>query len=283
METTTSGEIGTRAGEMGRSSGAGASRSGARTAAARERPGLRRLRRPRLTGRANVGDAERWLSVLGGGALAVWGMRRRGAGGTLAALAGTMLVERGVTGHCPVYDSLGVDTAHRGGELVQQHGPNAVLDASRSTRVEHAVTIDRPREELYRYWRNLENLPHVMRHLESVRVIDDRRSHWVARAPAGRTVEWDAEIHNEVPGEIIAWKSMEGASVPNAGSVLFRDAPDGRGTEVRVVLEYVPPAGRLGAAAARLFNEEPDTQVREDLETFRRMMEGPRTGTGDRG
>ncbi|HEX5580481.1 MAG TPA: SRPBCC family protein [Gemmatimonadaceae bacterium] len=276
METTDTGEIGTPAGDAGVAGGGRTSRATAapaREGATRNRPRLRRRRRPRLRGARNVGDAERWLSVLGGGALAVWGMRRRGASGTLAALAGTMLVERGVTGHCPVYDSLGVDTAGAGHELVRQHGPNAVLDASRSVRVEHAVTVDRPREELYRYWRDLENLPRVMRHLESVQIIDDRHSHWVARAPGGRTVEWDAEIHNEVPGEIIAWKSLEGASVPNAGSVHFADAPGGGGTEVRVILEYIPPAGRLGAAAARLLDEEPDTQVREDLERFKQEME----------
>ena len=279
METTTTGDIGTPTGSAGmppRASGEPGTES-----ATRDRPRLKRLRRPHLRGERNVGNAERWLSALGGGALVIWGMRRKGATGTLAGLAGTMLVERGVTGHCPVYDSLGVDTAK--GDLVQQHGPNAVLDGSRAVRVEHTVTIGRPREELYRYWRNLENLPRILRHVESVRVIDERRSHWVARGPAGRTVEWDAEIHNEVPGEIIAWKSLEGASVPNAGSVHFDEAPGGRGTEVRVILEYAPPAGRLGAAAAaRLFEERPETQVREALERFKQVMEGLPSGLGYR-
>ncbi len=292
METTTTGDTGARAGEVGRPSNAASPGEGG---AAREGAGPERTsrsgREPRRRGRSdrsvhrdrqNVGNAERWLSALGGGALAVWGLRRKGATGTLAALAGTMLIERGMTGHCMVYDSIGASTADDRDSLVQQHGPNAVLDASRSVRVEHSVTVDRPREELYRYWRNLENLPRVMRNLKAVQVIDERRSHWVARAPAGRTVEWDAEIHNEVPGEIIAWKSLQGASVPNAGSVHFGAAPDGRGTEIRVVLEYAPPAGRLGAAAVRLFDEDPDTQVREDLERFRTVMEGLPTGLGYR-
>lgn len=242
------------------------------------RSGGPRLRRPHLRGRTNVADAERALSVLGGGALALWGLRERGLGGTLAALAGAVLVQRGVTGHCPLFESLGMDTAGRGdGGLVQQHGRAAVLDASRAIKVERTVTIDRPREELYRYWRQLENLPRIMRHLESVRVLDARRSHWVARAPAGRTVAWDAVIHNEIENELLAWKSEDGAEVPNAGSVHFTDASGGRGTELRVVLEYVPPAGRLGAAVARLFHEEPEQQIREDLHRFKAEMEGAAT------
>ena len=232
----------------------------------------RRPRRPHLRGSRNVSDAERVVSVLAGGLLGYWGLRRRGPAGAVAKLAAAALVERGLSGHCMVYESFGVDTAHAG-NLVQQHGPAAVLDASRAVRVERSVTVARPRAELYRYWRDLENLPRIMRHLESVTVLDERRSRWVAKAPAGRTVEWEAIIHNEVPDELIAWKSVEGASVPNAGSVRFADAPGRRGTEIRVVLEYDPPAGRLGAAVARLFGEEPDRQVTDDLRRFKAEME----------
>lgn len=244
-----------------------------RAGAPREGRRRRRLHRPHLRGARNVADMERLLSVVGGGALTVWGSRRRGAAGTLAAIAGAALVERGLTGHCRVYETMGVDRASVKGGLVQQRGPNAVLDASRAVRVEHTVTIDRPRAELYSYWRQLENLPHIMRHLQKVRVIDDRRSRWTAKAPAGQTVEWEAEIHNEVPDELLAWKSVGDTRVPNAGSVHFTDAPDGRGTVVRVLLEYVPPGGRLGAAVAGLFHEEPGTQVREDLRHFKAEME----------
>jgi uncharacterized membrane protein len=112
-----------------------------------------------------------------------------------------------------------------------------------------------------------------MEHLESVEVLDERRSRWRAKGPAGRHVEWEAVIHNEVPNELIAWKSTEDADVPNAGSVRFREVPGGRGTEVRVLLEYEPPAGRVGVAVARLFGEEPGIQVREDLRRFKQLVE----------
>jgi uncharacterized membrane protein len=223
----------------------------------------------------NVAKGERFASVLGGAALAAYGARRRGLPGALLALVGGALVRRGVTGHCDVYQALGVSTANPGEAigLERQHGDAAVLDAAKAIKVERTVTVGRPADELYRFWRSFENLPRVMDHLESVTVLDDRRSHWKAKAPAGTTVEWDAEIHNEVPNELIAWRSVNEASVPNAGSVHFRPAPGGRGTEVKVVLEYQPPAGKVGALVARLFGEEPDVQVREDLRRFKMMME----------
>lgn len=234
-----------------------------------------RLQRPRLRGETNVGSVERVLSVLGGGALALYGLRRRGVPGTLAGLAGAMLVERGATGHCMVFESLGLDTADQARHgLVRQHGRAAVLEAARSIRVEHAVTVDRPRAELFRYWRDLENLPRIMRHLDSVTVLDDRRSRWRARGPAGQTVEWTAVIHNEVVDELIAWKSLDDAPVPNAGSVHFEDAGGGRGTVIRVLFEYDPPAGRLGRAVARLLGHEPEQQVRDDLRRFKASLEG---------
>ena len=136
-----------------------------------------------------------------------------------------------------------------------------------------SVTIDKPREELFAYWRNFQNLPRFMEHLVSVRVDSPMRSHWEAKAPAGRTVEWDAEIVNEVPNEIIAWKSIGKPDVPNAGSVNFSDAPGGRGTIVRVTLDYEPPAGRIGAMLSHFFSEEPDHQIREDLRKFKQLME----------
>jgi uncharacterized membrane protein len=138
-------------------------------------------------------------------------------------------------------------------------------------KVERAITIDRPAHELYAFWRDFENLPRFMEHLESVTVIDATRSHWIARAPVGQRVEWDAEIHNEVPDELIAWRSLPGSEIANAGSVHF--TPAGGGTEVRVVLSYEPPAGRLGDAVARLFGEAPAQQVQDDLRRFKQVME----------
>jgi uncharacterized membrane protein len=136
--------------------------------------------------------------------------------------------------------------------------------------------IAKPRAELYAFWHNFENLPRFMDHLMAVRVESPSRSHWKAKAPAGQTVEWDAELVNDVPDTIIAWKSVGDAAVPNAGAVNFSDAPGGRGTIVKVTLDYEPPAGKLGAAVARLFGEEPDKQVRDDLRRFKQLME-----TGD--
>lgn len=139
--------------------------------------------------------------------------------------------------------------------------------------VTKVITVNRPAEDLYRFWRDFENLPTFMFHLESVHVTGDRRSHWKAKAPAGSAVEWDAEITEKVPNQLIAWRSLEGADVNNTGSVRFTPAPYGRGTEVRIELHYDPPAGVIGANIARLFGEEPGQQVQGDLRAFKQVME----------
>jgi len=139
--------------------------------------------------------------------------------------------------------------------------------------VREAITVQRPREEVYRFWHDFSNLPRFMEHLESVEVLDEGRSHWKAKAPVGSSVEWDAEIVSERDGEFIAWRSLQNADVSNRGSVRFEDAPGNRGTEVHVELEYQPPGGRLGAIVAKLFGEEPGQQVRGDLRRFKQVME----------
>lgn len=140
-------------------------------------------------------------------------------------------------------------------------------------RAKTAITVNRSTEEAYGYWHDLENLPQFMSHLESVEVNGDGRSHWVAAAPAGRKVEWDAEITEDRPNELIAWRSVAGASVDNSGSVRFRPAPGGRGTEIAVEVEYHPPGGAVGAAVAKLFGEQPDQQVRDDLRRLKQVLE----------
>lgn len=208
----------------------------------------------------NVGKLERQVSLVGGGALALYGLvRRTPAGIALAALGGD-LIYRGVTGHSIVYDKLGVNTASIG-------------QGGSKIKVAQSFIINKSPEELYRFWRNFENLPHFMEHLESVKTTGDNTSHWVAKAPAGMKVEWDAAIINEKENELIAWKSQEGADVPNAGSVQFAKVAGDRGTKVTVELDYNPPAGKAGAAFAKLFGEEPSQQVREDLRHFKQMME----------
>jgi uncharacterized membrane protein len=223
------------------------------------------------TGRVNVGEVERWASVLAGGCLGVFGLNRGTLGGLALAGLGGYLMYRGLTGHCSAYQALDLNTAdHRGtaGAL----GPQGLV-------VEKTITINRRPEELYQFWRHLENLPRFMAHLESVQETGPQRSHWVAKAPLGQSVQWDAEIVDELPNERIQWRSLEGADVDSAGWVSFRRAPEDRGTEVEVMLQYHPPAGRLGAVIARLFGEHPEQQLRDDLHRFKQMMEAGEVAT----
>jgi len=149
---------------------------------------------------------------------------------------------------------------------------DALAVAEPSTIV-RSVTIALPPDAVYRFWRQLENLPTFMRHLESVRMLDERRSHWTARAPLGASVEWDAEIMEDIPGERIAWESVEGSDIWSAGSVEFRTAPAERGTEVVVRLRYAPPGGPAGAAVAKLLGEEPQMQIAGDLRRLKQILE----------
>lgn len=228
----------------------------------------------------NVANPERIGSVALGAALIAYGLKRRDPRGLAAALAGAAFVGRGATGYCPVYGALGVSTGDADAVLTGHRsdvtGRAATVNARKAVKVERAVTISRPRHELYAFWRDFTNLPQFMEHLESVRLDSPTRSHWTAKAPGGSTVEWEAEIVNDVPDQIIAWKSVGDPDVANAGAVNFSDAPGDRGTIVKVTLDYEPPGGRFGAFVARLFGEDPDRQVRDDLQRFKQLME-----TGD--
>jgi uncharacterized membrane protein len=228
--------------------------------------------------RHNVAKGERIGSVALGAALVGLGVRRRDPVGLVAALFGSYFIARGATGRCAVYQALGVSTGEADSVIRPSSRDDvtsraATVNARKAVKVERSVTIEKPRAELFAFWRNFENLPRFMEHLVSVRVDSPTRSHWQAKAPAGRTVEWDAEIVNEVPDEIIAWKSVGEPDVSNAGAVNFSDAPGGRGTVVRVTLDYEPPAGRVGAILSHFFSEEPDRQIREDLRKFKQLME----------
>jgi uncharacterized membrane protein len=139
--------------------------------------------------------------------------------------------------------------------------------------VDESVTINQPIEILYRFWRNLENLPRFMRHLESVERVTDTLSRWRSKGPGGSTIEWTAEIINEVPNQVIGWRSIEGSDVVSAGSVNFDDAGPGRGTRVHVRLQYSPPGGKVGAAVAKLLGRDPGTEIREDLRQFKQLLE----------
>jgi len=139
--------------------------------------------------------------------------------------------------------------------------------------VGRSVTIDRPRQELYAFWRDFQNLPRFMHNVKSVSVLDARRSHWVIEAPAGKTVEWDSSVTEDQPGRLVAWESQQEASVRNSGRVEFLDSPDGRGTVVRVTLVYDPPGGTVGQLIAKVFQKEPKVQARQDLRRFKQLME----------
>jgi uncharacterized membrane protein len=204
----------------------------------------------------NVGAVERWASAIGGGAIVAYAMMRRDKVAIPIALTGSALALIGASGYCPCYAAAGIDTTGETG-----------------IEVDRSVTINRPANELYRFWRKLETLPSVMDHLKSVTMLDDARSHWVVSGPAGKTVEWDAVITDDDPNRKIAWRSMEDADVESEGRVTFQPAPGKRGTVVRVVLRYVPPAGIEGALFAKLFGEEPAIQLEQDLHRFKQMME----------
>jgi uncharacterized membrane protein len=215
----------------------------------------------------NLSEFERWASIAAGAGLAIYGLSRLKNTGWLYATVGGLLLRRGVTAHCDIYEVIGMNTATDPGDT------RAALRGSRGVNVLESVTINRPLEELYRFWRNLENLPQFMRHLESVEKVTDTISHWRAKGPAGKVVEWDAEIHNEVPNQLIGWRSLEGADVVSAGSVNFDAAAGGRGTRVTVHLQYSPPGGKVGAAVARLFGRDAETEIREDLRRFKQIVE----------
>ena len=215
--------------------------------------------------RTNLSETERMASAAVGSALVACGLIRRSGA---AVLTGAELLRRGITGHSFVYEFLGVRTAPKG-----QGAQTTSVPYELGMRVDYAITVARPRAEVYAFWRKLENLPRFMRHLESVEQIDNHRSRWITSGPAGRPVEWEAEIINEIENELLGFRSLDGSTVDLAGSVQFKDAPDESGTEVIVELQYNPPAGILGAFAARMYGEEPAQQLQEDMRRFKQVME----------
>lgn len=223
------------------------------------------------TTRVNVGDLERLASLVGGGLLAWTGWRRGGLIGAGLAAAGGGLIFRGLSGHCSGYAALGASTA-------PHHNPVASVPAGHGVKVVEAIAINRPAEQLYELWRDLEGLPRFMSHLISVKA-DGIRSRWTAHGPARTAVEWDAEIINQEPGRLIAWRSLTGSQVRTAGSVHFRPLPADHGTEVHIILKYDPPAGALGSWLAWLFGADPEGQIREDLRRFKQLAEAGEIAT----
>lgn len=218
----------------------------------------------------NISESERWVSMAAGVGMAAYGITKGRLPGWALAGLGVLLFRRGMSGHCDTYQMLGLNTAGTGEDTRQ------ALGGSAGVIVEERVTINRPVSELYRFWRNLENLPRFMSHLESVERITDTLSRWQAKGPAGATVEWNAEIINEVPDQVIGWRSIEGSDVVSAGSVNFDSAGAGS-THVRVRLQYSPPLGKIGDAVARLMGADAATQIREDLQRFKTLVETGQT------
>ena len=220
----------------------------------------------------NVNNVERIASVAAGGALLAYGLKHGGVGGTILSVLGGQMLLRGTTGHCHMYDALGVNTASELPEGTRNSPFKRAALFSGKVHVTKALTINKSPAELYEFWRNFENLPIFMRHLESVTVSDHTTSHWKAKAPLGQTVEWDAEVTSDIPNQRIGWKSMDGAFIPNSGVVEFLPTRD-RGTEMKVTLTYEAPGGKLGEWIAWALGEEPSIQIAEDLRRFKSLME----------
>lgn len=191
--------------------------------------------------------------------MALVGLRRSGTAGLLTALAGGALLFRGATGFCFVNQMIGRDTAK---------------NEDISVDIIQTITVERPRTEVYQFWRMLENLPKFMEHLESVQQDGPQRSHWKAKIPGGMgTISWDADIIHEKENELIAWRSLPNSDIDNAGEVRFADSPDGHGTIVQAVISYSPPVGSVGGLAAKMINPMLKRMVEKDLRYFKRFME----------
>jgi uncharacterized membrane protein len=222
---------------------------------------------PPITGssRINIEQTERIASVATGLLLFSLGLGkaiRLKPLGLLGVAAGAYLVNRGASGNC---------------SLLQHAGKDSNEKVNTALVIRETMVIDRPRKEVYAAWRKLEDLPKFMKHLRKVEQIDKKRSHWEANIPGGlgTTIEWEAEITDELDGEYLAWRSVWNSIVDNAGEVAFRDAPIGTGTEIQATILYRPPAGDVGTTIASYFNDTFERLLREDLRRFKDILESP--------
>ena len=217
--------------------------------------------------RTNLGKNERILSVVGGGALALLGLRRRGVQGAILGLAGSTLVHRGVTGYCQVYGALGIDCSD--GEPGRAASPGAEAGFRGSAR----TAIRRPAGELYDFWRDFASAPRFRDSIAAVEIVDESTSRWFASGPMGRSFQWTSRLVEDRPGEFIAWESIAPSDLPNRGSVRFTPLAGGRETEVHYTVELDPPGGVVGQAILGLFHTSPQRMIEEDLRRFRQLME----------
>lgn len=215
---------------------------------------------PRDTSTPNVSNFERGLSIAIGAFLLYRGLKKLPKSpltNLIKASSGAGLLMRGVSGHCPVYNHFGIDG-----------------NKTTSVNIRSTVIVNKPRHEVYAFWRKLENLPLFMRHLESVQELDEKRSHWEAKIPNNMiSIKWDAEIVKDDRNSLLSWQSLPGSTIENAGKVEFRNALGDRGTEVRIMITYRPPAGNIGTQVARLFNPLFEKMVKEDVTNFKQFIE----------
>lgn len=226
------------------------------------------MRNTQRTGRpmphyTSISTLERVAALTTATAVVAYGLSRRNVPGVFLATAATPIAYRGLAGQWP---------RARNGHTARARTREA-LRGERGIHVRESVRLEKPIDEVYRFWRNLENLPKFTNYLADVRDLGNGRSHWVAKGPAGTRVEWDAEIINEEPNKVIGWQSLPGGDVVSAGSVNFDTVRNGRSTQVSVHFQYEPPAGRAGTVVAMMFGREPSQTVREDLRRLKQLLE----------
>jgi len=211
-------------------------------------------------GPTNLEWPERYISIAAGVKISLSGLKNIFSSPLTSILkvgAGGYLITRGLTGHC---------------ELYTQMGKNSTEPVN--VNIRSSFTVDKSREDVYNFWRKLDNLPKFMNHLQSVEVIDSKRSHWVLKLPVDvTTVSWDAEIVNDEPGYAIGWSSLPGSTIDNAGKVRFKDAEDGHGTIIDIVISYTPPAGGVGTALGHVLNPLFKKMVDDDVRNFKQYMD----------
>ena len=215
---------------------------------------------------SNTDPRERLASVLGGGAMVAFGLARRKWDGYLLAAIGGGLVAHGASSHSYLYEALGVHTDKRSGR-------NVSVPYELGVRIDKSITVNKPVDEVYRFWRNLENHPKFIPNVSTVQEIDNQRSHWVAKLRGNRSVQWDAEIINDKENEMIAWRTTPDSDVSSAGSVHFASVGPDRGTIISVEMQYDPPGGNIGAAIAKLLGSDPERQTAEALRRFKQLLE----------
>ena len=203
----------------------------------------------------NVGPVERALSIVSGAMLSLSALRR---GSVPWLLAGGTLIYRGITGSCPLY------------RAIESRSRISLLNG---LQIEESVTVNKPIHQVYSLWRRLENLPRFMSHIESVTLAGENRSHWVAKLTPPFRLEWDTEIIDDEENKQLSWRSLSGSSIDHTGAVFFHAAPAGRGTEIKIILTYMPPGGSAGAAVAELLRRITRNQIRTDLRGFKAVAE----------